>query len=452
MSGRITKETLMKLKEKMKQGLLPQWVLADRDMYDLEMEKVFGKTWQFLAHESELTEPGSFVTRWMANDPVLVTKTKSGEINAFLNSCTHRGTLLCAVDTGKQKTFTCPYHGWTFNNEGSLVGVAVGNKVYGEEMNKEDWNLRPIPKVESYQGMIFGNLDANAESLDEYLGDMKWYMDILVGRSDEGMEVQGTPQRWVVDTNWKVTAENFEADPYHVQFTHKSAKEMGIAPSDPFFPGYGNQIILGNGHGINVLKLDETEKSPFPYQGMPEAMWPMYERNLTKEQNEILKDSYFVGGIYPNLGFLSFSFPLLDSDEGFYNFLNLRVWRPLAPDKVEVWSWHLIDKDAPREYKQKSYKTFVASFGPSGIFEQDDSEIWSRVALTSNGLMAQDKELSYNSVLNYLMGLDRVKAVDDFPGPGTAYPLCFLDTLSRSMHEKWLELLLKDIPVGQEVR
>lgn len=454
MSHKILNEkTLSMLKQKINRGLLPQWVLSDPEMYELELEKIFGRTWQFLAHKSELLEPGSFVTRWIVNDPVLVTKTKSGEIKAFLNSCTHRGTHLCAADYGKQKTFTCPYHGWTFNLEGKLIGVALGDKVYGEEMKKDEWDLRPIPKIGIYQGMIFGNLDPNAMPLEDFLGNMKWYFDILLGRSDGGMEVKGVPQRWVVQANWKVTAENFEADPYHVQMTHRSSKELGIAPKDPFFPGYGHQIVLENGHGINVITADATGQSPFPFQGMPESMWPMFERNLSPEQLEIMKNAIvFVGGVFPNLGLISFSAPPLEGETTLYNYLNFRIWRPLGPDKVEVWSWFMIDKAAPEEYKEKSYLSYLGTFGPSGILEQDDAEVWARIAQASNGLMARDKELSYNNVLNYLMGLDRVQPDETFPGPGVAYPICFLDAISRGMHEYWLELLSSDLPIKKEVR
>lgn len=453
MDNVMNEKTLKLLKEKVSEGMLPQWVLADPQLYELEKEKIFGHTWQFLGHESEIEEPGDFVSRWLAHDPVLLTRSKSGEIKAFLNSCTHRGTHLCTADSGNQKTFTCPYHGWSFNNDGQLIGVAVGNKVYGEEMDKNDWNLRPIPRIESYQGMIFGNLDPHAESLDEYLGGMKWYFDILLGKSDKGMQVIGAPQRWIVEANWKVTAENFEADPYHVQSTHRSTKEMGIAPEDPFFPGYGHQVVLENGHGINVMTADGTGKSPFPFFGMPEEMWPMFERNLTPEQIQVARDTIaFVGGVYPNMGIINFSVPPLEGDTRIYSFLNFRVWRPLAPDKVEVWSWYLIDKEAPEEYKEKSYLAYLGTFGPTGIFEQDDVEIWARINQASNGLMARDKELSYNSVLNYLMGLDRVQPDENYPGPGKAYPIAFNDALSRSMHEKWLELLLQDHSKKEGVR
>lgn len=437
----------MELKEKMDQGLFPQWVLTDPDVYKLEVEKIFGKTWLFLAHESELKEPGSYVTRYMVNDPILVVKTNSGDIKAYLNSCTHRGTVLCTEDYGKKKTFTCPYHGWSFNTEGKLIGIVAGNKVYGEEMDKDDWNLREVPRLESYQGMIFGNLDPNAMSLDEYLGDMKFYFDILLGRSDGGMEVRGVPHRWVAKANWKATSENFAADPYHVQTTHRSTVELGISPEDPLYAGYGHQVVLGNGHGINVI-TSKTGQARVPFQGTPEEMWPMYKKNLTPEQHEILsKTTVFVGGAYPNLSFVS---PLHGSENHLHNFLNFRLWRPLGPEKVEVWSWFMIDKAAPEQYKIDSYKGYLASFGPSGTLEMDDTENWARVVEASGGLMARDKELSYNSVLNYLMGYGRVEPDENFPGPGKAYPTTYLDAVSRSMHEYWFELMSKDILVKEE--
>jgi nitrite reductase/ring-hydroxylating ferredoxin subunit len=435
------------LKEKMKEGLLPQWVVTDPEIYELELEKIFGHVWQFLAHESELKEPGSYVTRWMVNDPVLLVKTNSGKLKAFLNSCSHRGTQLCTADYGQKKTFTCPYHGWSYNLEGDLIGIVAGDKVYGEEMNKEEWSLREIPKIGIYQGMIFGNLDSNAMPLEDYLGDMKWYFDILLGRSDGGMEVRGVPQRWVAQANWKATSENFAADPYHVQTTHRSTVELGISPKDPLYAGYGHQVVLGNGHGINVI-TSATGRSTHPYQGTPESMRPMFKRNLAPEQDEILsKTTVFVGGVYPNLSFVS---PIHGTEGHLHNYLNFRVWRPLGPDKVEVWCWFMIDKAAPEEYKEGAYKGYIGSFGPSGTLEQDDTETWARIVQASKGLMARDKELSYNSVCNYLMGFNRVEPDENFPGPGVAYPTTYLDALSRSMHEYWLELITKDLFELQE--
>jgi len=437
------------LKEKMDEGLFPQWILTDPDIFELELKQIFGRTWQFLAHETELKESGSYVTRWMVNDPVLVVKNRNGEIKAFLNSCTHRGTQLCTADRGNKKTFTCPYHGWTYNLEGELVGIVAGNKVYGEEMDKSQWGLRPIPKIATYQGMIFGNLDVDAEPLEDYLGDMKWYMDILLGRSDGGMEVRGLPQRWVAKANWKATSENFMADPYHVQTTHRSTVELGISPEDPLYAGYGHQVVLDNGHGINVI-TSKTGKARVPYQGTPESMWPMFQKNLTTEQDEILsKVTVFVGGVYPNLSFVS---PIHGTEGHLHNYLNFRVWRPISPELVEVWCWFMIDRAAPEAYKDAAYKGYLGSFGPAGTLEQDDTETWARIVEVSKGLMMRDKELNYNSVSNYLMGYNRVAPDENFPGPGTAYPTTYIDNLARSMHETWFKLISEGLHLKEEIK
>ncbi len=432
----------------MEQGLFPQWVLTDPEIYQLEIEKIYGNTWQFLAHESELKESGSYVTRWMAHDPILVIKNKNGEINAFLNSCSHRGTMLCTADRGNKKTFTCPYHGWSYNTDGELIGVVAGNKVYGEEMCKAEWNLRQVPRVESYQGMIFGNLNVNAEILEDYLGDMKWYLDMLLGRSG-GMEVRGLPQRWVAKANWKATAENFAADPYHVQTTHRSTVEMGISPSDPLYAGYGHQVVLENGHGINVI-TSKTGKARVPFQGTPESMWPLFKEHLTPEQYDIQsKVTVFVGGVYPNLSFVS---PIHGTEGHLHNYLNFRMWRPLGPDKVEVWCWFMIDKAAPEEYKEYAYRGYLGSFGPTGTLEQDDTENWARIVEVSNGLMMRDKELNYNNVNNYLMGRGIVEPDKTFTGPGVAYPTTYIDAIAKKMHEEWLKYISKDLFVKEEIK
>lgn len=447
MRNTMDKKTLNVLRQKISEGLMPQWVVTDPEIYQLEVEKIFAHTWQFLAHESELKEAGSYVTRWLVHDPVLLVKTNSGELKAFLNSCTHRGVHLCTADFGKKKTFTCPYHGWSFNLEGELIGIVAGDKVYGQEMKKDEWALRPIPRLESYQGMIFANLDANAMPLEDYLGDMKFYFDILLGRSDGGMEVRGVPQRWVATANWKALQENFSADPYHVQTNHRSTVEMGISPSDPLYASYGHQVILGHGHGINVI-TGATGRSKFPFQATPESMWPMFEKNLSPEQYDILsRTTVFVGGVFPNLSFVS---PVHGTEGHLHNYLNFRVWRPLGPDKVEIWCWFMIDKAAPEDYKEAAYRGYIGSFGSSGTLEMDDTETWARIVQASKGIMSRDKELSYNNVSNYLMGFGRVEPDENFPGRGIAYPTTYLDAISRSLHEYWFELISKNLLDAKE--
>jgi phenylpropionate dioxygenase-like ring-hydroxylating dioxygenase large terminal subunit len=436
----LNRETVQLIKQKMEEGLFPQWIVTDPEIYKLEIKKLFSRTWHFLGHESELKEPGDYVTRWIVHDPVLMVRSTDGKIKAFLNSCTHRGVRLCTADCGNKKTFTCPYHGWTFNLDGELIGITLGNKVYGEKMKKEEWGLKPIPRVESYRGLIFANLDPNAMPLKEYLAEMTWYLDILLGRTDKGMEVVGEPQRWVASGNWKITYENFTGDPYHVMTTHRSTIEVGITPDHSHEPErLAHQVVMSHGHGISVGTY--KEKPSRPYQRTPKEMWPLFERNLSPEQNELLSRAFvFTGGIFPTFSFVS---PMHGIEGELYNYLNFRVWRPLAPDKVEIWSWFLMDKEAPEDYKQKAYKGYIASFGPSGTLEQDDTVNWARIVEASKGYMVIDKTLSYNNLNNYLMGWDKVEPDDNFPGPGIAYA-GFVDAVSSNIHKCWFELVFED--------
>lgn len=440
----IDRHVLENVKEKVMKGMLPQWAFSNAEIYERELRNIFSKTWNFIGHESEVQNSGDYVTRWIVNDPVLLVRDGTGEIQAYLNSCSHRGTQLCTADLGSKQTFTCPYHGWTFNLAGDLIGILAGNKVYGEEMDRSQWSLRKIPRVESYRGMIFGSLNPDAEPLDDFLGDMKWYFDIMLGRSDGGLEVRGVPHRWIVRTNWKISSDNFGGDPYHTAMTHRSTVELGISPKDPLFASYGHQIVLGEGHGVNMItSKDGTVANP--YQGLPEQMWPMFERNLSPEQLNIFHSTrVIVGTCFPNLSFVSPMHGTGGPDHPLTSFVNFRVWRPLGPDTLEVCSWLMVDKEAPEEFKEASYLSYIGSFGPAGTLEQDDTEIWSRVVDTSKGFMAQDKDVHYNNVLNYLMGLDRVEPDPSWPGPGIAYPTCYLDAISRAFYERWVDLLLNE--------
>jgi len=438
----IDNEILKNIREKLNEGRLPQWVKYDEEIYALEIDKIFTKTWHFLGHESELKEYGSYVTRYIGNDPILVTRNKKGEIKAFLNSCTHRGAKLCMADCGESKSFMCPYHGWTFNPDGKLMGVTAGNRVYGEEMVKDEWGLRPVPRLEIYAGLIFGNLDPDSIALENFLGDLRWYIDILVKRTDEGMEVIGAPQRWIVNTNWKVTAENFCADSYHALTAHRSTVEMGISPDFVSQAGFGYNVCLNHGHGLNLVLTPPGIEAPL-YQGLPEDLWPMFERNLDPDQLDILaKLQVHVGTCFPNLSWVSI--PQSTGNDFSTTFLNLRVWRPLGPDRIEICSWVLIDKEVSKNYKREANKAYIISFGPSGTLEEDDTEIWTRITECSKANMATDKELSYDNVHNYLMGLGRVKPEEDFPGPGTVYSSWLLDAALRNFWDYWLTLLEKE--------
>mgnify|MGYP001317103409 CR=1 FL=1 len=203
-------------------------IYKDQEIFDQEMEKIFGKCWLLLGHESQIPEVGDFITSRMGNDSVLVTRHRDDSVKVMLNQCRHRGIKLERGDYGNSRTFTCSYHGWCFDTEGALVGMPHSDH-QKSCFDKKDWGLIAVPRVEVYKGLIFANWDENAESLDDYLAESKWYLDAFLERDEGGIEFIGL-QKWTLRGNWKWGAEQHCSDFYHAQVSHVSYK-------DAFFPG-----------------------------------------------------------------------------------------------------------------------------------------------------------------------------------------------------------------------
>ena len=121
------------------QGVIDPLVYSDPDVYQLELERVFGRSWLFLAHDSQLPRRGSFVQTYMGEDPVLVVRQKDHGVKAFLNQCRHRGMRICRAEEGTNRTFTCSYHGWAYDLEGNLVNVPQEERAYRGEPDKSRW-------------------------------------------------------------------------------------------------------------------------------------------------------------------------------------------------------------------------------------------------------------------------------------------------------------------------
>ena len=402
------------------QGQVPAFIFTDPDVYRLEMERIFGRCWLFVAHESEVPAPGDYVTRYMGEHPVIVSRDEGGRVHVLLNVCRHRGMRVCRADLGNASHFRCPYHGFTYKNTGELIGVPFHKEIYGDGLDKASLGLIQA-RTESYAGLIFATYH-QAESLGDALGPMRWYLDLFGGRAE--MEVVGPPQRHELAANWKLPAENAASDAYHTFSTHASISEVGLTPSAQWAKS-GYHVSAGNGHACMI----GAPTAQFIFAGELE---PVFQRNLSRDQFAIVQQmAHMVGTVFPNLSFLISSVTLKGR---LISHTELLLWQPKGPDKIELNLFFLVEKAAPAEWKERSRQAWLLTFAMAGMLSQDDAENWTDITRNSRGRVAGNLNFSYE------MGMGQ-RPLRDFPGPGEVYEGKYNEANARAFYRRWLDLL-----------
>jgi phenylpropionate dioxygenase-like ring-hydroxylating dioxygenase large terminal subunit len=378
---------------------------SDRYVYELEKRGIFGRSWLFLGHESQIPGPGDFVQAYMCETPIILSRGGDGGIYANVNSCTHRGLPVCRADHGNARRFVCPYHSWAYSVEGDLVTIPQESEVQCKP-DKSTLGLKRVPRVESWRGMIFGSFNEDIVPLEDYLGDMRFYLDAFFERFPAGIEFIGAPHRWVINANWKLPVENQLGDVNHGAFLHSA-----IIPREvqDIIEDIGHSVVTAPGHGATFRLMPEDappEEVAWGLEGMgaifggdevQEYLLEIQARAAERVGGLRARMKGLTYGIYPNLSFL-------------WSNTSFKVSHPRGPGKVEYWSWAVVPADAPDHVKKILRTNYSSFFGPGGILEQEDSEVWIQQFNGSNIDFADDRPYFYG------LGLGEEKSHPEMPG------------------------------------
>lgn len=407
----------------------------DEEIFEQELDRVFGKCWLFVGHESEIPSPGDYVVRPMGRDSVIVIRDEHGDINVLLNSCMHRGNILCKAFVGNTSHFRCSYHGWTYGNDGTLRAVPSMRDVYGTKFDRDRFTL-PRARVGLFHGLIFSTWNEEAESLEDYLGEIKWYFDAMMGVSKAGLEVFGDPHRFVHRGNWKLPQENGSGDGYHLRWTHRTAIELGMFGTQEQ-EARGHVITMPNGHGVRVQHpvMDHGDNPPF--WGYPEDRWPEIRENIGSERVKFFAgNSVIHGGVFPTCIFVHVAPPHgMDDWDTQTAFFQWRLHIPIDARHTEEWYWLFVPKDYPEEWKRSSYKLMHRQHGAAAFFDSDDLENFRRIDAATAGRKAR------TIPFNYQLGVDGRTNDEPWEGPGQVLAQDFSEHNQRGFYRRYLELM-----------
>jgi len=368
-------------------------VYSDPELFELEIERIFSKTWLMLGHESQIPLPGDFFTTDLARQSVIIARAENGEINGLFNRCTHRGSLLTIESKGNSPTFTCPYHGWTFKPTGEIhfVPKPLG---YGHDSQGtfSKLGLARIPRLSLYRGFIFACLSEDVESLDVFLGPMKSSFDDLVDRSpDGGIEIAGGVFKHAYDGNWKLVLEN-HLDGVHPNYVHISSvmaarnqttdgqvaaavgKYSDIAVRQMLQNGAPDQVwedlgmwTTDRGHGY----MGDYHSDSRLVVGMNHPDFKSYKDKLISrvgqtEADRILSVTRWNSIVYPNVSFMS-------------QFRQLRIIHPISVNRTVVYTYNVRLKGAPDSMFKDTVAFSNVVNGTASWVLTDDLEVYGRV-------------------------------------------------------------------------
>ncbi len=350
---------------------VPYWVYTDPQIFRREMDLIFGgPTYSYVGLEAEIPNPGDFRRSFIGDKPVIFLRDAEGKVNVLANRCAHRGVKLCYREHGNAKELICPYHQWTYDLTGRLIGVPFrrGVKKQGgmpADFRMEDHGLQRL-KVRTRNGVIFASFDPAApDTLEQYFGPLmlKYFDRVFDGRK---LRVLGY-ERQRIRANWKIKFENIK-DPYHASLLHVFLVSFGLfradTPAKVEMDETGLHAIQAAQRGeqkkteanLDIRQLDESLELQNPEMLQPYPEW------VSKGTETVVMHTFF-----PNL--------IIQQQS---NTVAMRQIRCFTPEEHELhWTFFGYEDDSEdltlRRLRQANL------MGPAGYVSVDDSEVMESV-------------------------------------------------------------------------
>ena len=310
---------------------------TDPAIFDREMAEIFGRTWLYLCHESQVAHHGDYVATRIGVQPVFVIRGRDEEIRCFYDVCSHRGSRLTGRTSGSAKTLTCRYHGWCFNAEGACTLVRGGDEAYRPgDLARMGTDLHPIEQFASYKGFLFGCLDADAPPLEEFLGGAIPFIDLMTDQAPDGMEILRSDLETLAPGGDDGMAKT------------EASRILSLEKINS--GGYD----VGNGHMINWADRGNPEAGP---------SWPQRDALLERYPEGKVKWMLERGRtvtVFPNL--------LLNDVASSC----IRVWRPVAVGLTEIETWCIAPKNEAPDARRARIRKYEDFFFPASLAVPDD--------------------------------------------------------------------------------
>ena len=373
-------------------------VYTDPEIFALEAERIFGRAWILLGHDSQIREPGDWIRATIGSREVVAIRGADGEIRVLHNRCPHRGMAVCVPPKGGGRRLVCPYHGWAFDTAGKLLGVPQpGGYDGGPGTGEARPSMAAVARVGSYRGFVFASLADDGPTLDDYLGDIRDTLDNFCDRAPEGeVEMVGPPLRQTFAGNWKLHMEN-SVDAVHPGFVHRSSVESarGHIAETGAAEDADQAVQMFNANGFTLDEWDSIGIHGYDgghvfmdgfYRGGiidPDRRDPVFQEYKARmvaaygeeRMGRIFARETFNNLIYPNISINT-------------RFQQLRVIRPVAVDRTDIHSYVFRLKGAPEEMFHTAVKFVSTANSPASPVLADDLAVFEQLqrGLNSEGV------------------------------------------------------------------